>query len=112
MTDEEVNKIIAEFMGWRFLIYGGVPVIKKREELPIYDDCFTKSLDALVPVWEKLECRPTFEYDYAPDSSVLKEFCELSSNDMRESPYGYSSGSTIKQAAAYATAKAIQRLND
>lgn len=52
MTNEEVNKIIAEFMGWRIATDGSEDFfyLDRRWESNIY----TESLDALVPVWEKL----------------------------------------------------------
>ena len=53
-TNEEVDKKIAEFMGFEYDPYSEMfrMFIDGRSQL--VDADYTKSLDALVPVWEKL----------------------------------------------------------
>ena len=55
MNNEEVNRVIAEFMGT-----DGKGLIATRKGVGEYSisnplDIYTRSLDALVPVWEKLD---------------------------------------------------------
>ena len=104
MTDQEVNKIIAEFMGGGIVYYYGEPI---RVEFPMemqHLDCklYTESLDSLVPVWKKLE--------------LTEIGCEFFSNEVfyfkvcKPTIKGDFNGETIQQAAAHATAKAILEL--
>jgi hypothetical protein len=103
LTDEIVNKGIAEFMGG-FLD-------KHDEDYVLTVMPYTESLDALVPVWEKLEAyKLDFEYE-AYDK--IGWFLDLTSRekyfkDTREDPLHLS----IQQAAAYATYKAIKELKN
>jgi hypothetical protein len=104
MTDQEVNKIIAEYMGWR----------RKGNHNKWFDENnkqrnflskYTTSLDALVPVWEKLG--PRFK------SVIYIGWLKKGSTGYADgvqvnNKYGH--GETIQQAAARATAKAIQEL--
>ena len=107
LTDSEVNQIIADFMGWKLYedkcegetMSGGYWI-----ELP------TQSLDALVPVWEKLNCTPDFSLDWNENQHKEMYWCELSDKYGMETPYGYSCADTIHQAAAHATAQAILNL--
>jgi len=109
MSNEEVTKIITEYMGG--MVLEGVisfPELRPLNLKPL--GFYTNSLDALVPVWEKLQARPMFEYDHSPLQNKMMEFCEVSDNSDGELPYGYGSGKTIQEAAAHATAKAIKSL--
>jgi hypothetical protein len=110
MTDEEVNKIIAEYMGSNII---GEHECKDCGNILLSDlnyrdgsiwgmIRYTESLDALVPVWEKL--RDSFDIYY---EHRYREF-DLGLGRSTSS----SIGNTIQQAAAHATAKAIQELND
>lgn len=106
MSDNEVNKIIAEFMG--------VPVSEISQEY--IDDVvikYTKSLDALVPVWEKLQglcnfriywdiCRPLDDEDKHKFELITFTGSRIYS----------ANGKLLSQAAAHATAKAIMELNN
>ncbi len=83
MTDEEVNKIIAEFMGEK--IWEGILL-------------YTESLDMLIPVWEKLNCSPMF--------NIYKGRVQCSLGFISERVIK----NTYTLAAAYATAKAIKEL--
>jgi hypothetical protein len=98
ITPEQANKIIAEFMGG----HSKSPIIKFEfgdgvQHRPVN---YFESLDALMPVWEKLEfidLRCAWidnKYDFT-----------LSLNDN----YTYR-GKTIQEAAAIATAKAIMEI--
>jgi hypothetical protein len=101
MTDQEVNKIIAEFMGRE---------IVKRGYCWFLLDCmceltsvYTESLDALVPAWEKLKLRQIKIGDsFGIEQCTLFKGIETGV---------WSDGETIQQAAAHATAKAIQEID-
>jgi hypothetical protein len=56
MSEEEINKTIAEYMGWKFadIIDGHANLWKCGDDIFISRH-FTQSLDALVPVIEKLD---------------------------------------------------------
>lgn len=115
MDDQEVNKIIAEFMGRKTVVVGdniyflnesffhGSP-LKKRDK-PVNgtieslgkEVIYTESLDALVPVWGKLQTEK-IELEHFEGTF----YCQLlKSNDC---------GLTMQQAAAHATALAIKEL--
>ena len=118
MTDTEVNKIIAEYMGYdttdltQVKNYRSLQWYRNGSTIPEFTTSkYTYSLDALVPVWEKLEVEPSFTFlcdewqasliitvfsiDYISGYKVF-EFCH--------------DADTIFQAAAHATAKAILEL--
>lgn len=111
MSDEEVNRIIAEFMGVSEVLngancptcgYDGLWDSSNEKTKNFY----TKSLDALVSVWEKLDLLPSFfkcdQYD-DQDYEV-----RISINNR----YVWGNNINIQQAAAYATAKAILELKE
>ena len=109
MTDEEVNKVIAEFMGWKYHAEHDPSPVFTHE---IYSEKqssyfkFTKSLDALVPVWKKLGWdKWCFEIHGRIEGfqqvNYMKEDTQLSFTTEKL---------TIQQAAAHATAKAIKEL--
>lgn len=108
MTDQEVNKIIAEFMGCSYsesvfnslseedldclvLSNGGkYGLVRGRK---IYtDNYFTESLDALVPAWEKLGLIDLKSKNFETINVVTEGF------------------DSFYKAAAYTTAKAILEL--
>lgn len=101
MTTKEANIIIAEFMGEEHYYYlhpryGGATTDGE------YDICISDSLDALVPVWEKLK---SFNLEFG--TNVNSEYlCFYDTDRMNVGV----SGHTIQEAAALATAKAIQEL--
>ena len=115
MTDNEVNKIIAEFMGldyidfdkdpdfiYRELLKGACILDKERQEVIPYDT-YTKSLDSLVSAWEKME-----NYGYQVNLYTDKKECDLGTyHDFLTEGMG-----SIQQAAAHATAKAIMELKN
>ena len=111
MSDNEVNKIIAEFMGWKIVKYAthglswkivkyaitGLMMIKEGEKSRYTD--YTKSLDALVPVWGKLEDIPFMTISSGEYHAMMMQYkC-------------FSIKNNYQQAAAHATAKAILELN-
>ena len=119
MKDEEVNRIIAEFMGvdWSFW--------EKAMESPYFEGFgqngkhykkpFTKSLDALVPVWEKLKDKGV--YINQVRNRLTFDFCLFSEKPSEEYTtfdpfyfYECLDAPTIQQAAAHATAMAILEL--
>jgi len=111
MTDVEVNKIIAEFMGYKYYpTHSPCPVFVKNnvEYMPdIFE--YDMSLDALVPVWEKLgvfEFRGIFECQ-----SAFFKLYDLPENIRDPRFIMIEEGTTIQQVAAHATAKAILKLN-
>lgn len=96
MTPQEANKIIAEYMGVPSQYINGV--IWNAEKGYTTTD-FRKSLDALVPVWEKLGIHEKYLYP----KMVTLYHDELSDGCDAE-------GKTIQEAACTATAKAIKEL--
>lgn len=109
MTDQEVNKIIAGFMGG-FIKYcedtdyfEDFAVIIDNKKQQRASKLFTKSLDALVPVWDKLDTSISME-NFQDFSG--KEYWAFCINDTEFS----GRNKTIQQAAAHATAKAIEEL--
>lgn len=112
MTPEKCNKIIAQYMGYeniqheydeftgKFLTF----VIIEDSVLGAVTKCllYSKSLDALVPVWEKLRINK---------AEVLRGIdCWFFNIDNRHY-YSDCAAPTIQEAAAIATAKAIQELS-
>lgn len=103
MTDEEVNKIIAEFMG-------GIPRIELKPNIgmPVpyyYQPLFTQSLDALVPVWDKCGLEPMFD-SFTSNSGKTSYQCWF---NVEGKPTAICE--TRQKSAAHATAKAIEIVN-
>ena len=105
MKDEKANKIIAEYMGNTFtpfdttnsMVYKSPGVLEPKE--------YTKSLDALVPVWVRLNTYPILRTNGADNSineAVITAY----------PVYSEAYGSTIQQAAARVTANVIKALDD
>lgn len=116
MTDSEVNKIIAEFMGIEIQgVYGeegrGDLYFDVGEDDIIKQAIWTKSLDALVPVWERLELEAWLsrQSTYGKD---IEYHCKLhfEFGQGRDGEYWCDQKETIQLAAAHATAKAILEL--
>lgn len=99
LSDNEVNKIIAEYMdSYEYILQGIDP---QGNEYGVHDyPEYTKSLDALVPVWEKLQI--DVEFDICKD--------DYRATICHQDGYIYHRCENLKQAAAYATAKAIMAL--
>lgn len=124
MKDKEINRVIAEYMGWvkqDFPTENEITFTEDQycdnsgEMFGISHFNYTESLDALVPVWEKLNLKkisPRFAFSCSQKKPF---YCEIMySVDERDDWDGsfYSIGKTIQQAAAHATAKAILELKD
>ena len=114
MTNEEVNKIIADFMGWQFDYHKiGVMLVVDGETCD-YSELYTESLDALVPVWERLDDHKGTTFDgillsyYKDKDSAC--FIDLAGYDGIDSYHDSGTRATIQEAAAHATAKAIKEL--
>lgn len=115
MKHGEINKIISEFMGYYFTSYDSE--LKEcygflKNESPENEDiipCYTESLDALVPVWKKLNMyRMVFEYECYDNIGWFTDLGDFT--DIRESHDDISF--TLQESAAYSTAKVIKKLND
>ena len=94
MTDQNVNRIIAEYMGWKYCpTHSPSPVFTHEKFDWQYPEYFkyTQSLDALVPVWKK--------YGNGILSQMAKELESLEDNGYNES--------YIYQSLSHATADAI-----
>ena len=109
MTPQKANRIIAEFMGYPSYMINHYKCFK-----------FTKSLDSLVPVWEKLyeEWDPPFQYMTMQfDGCETKNpWCFFTEESIIDGTKGQQSlvncqwKPTIQEAAAIATAKSIQEM--
>jgi hypothetical protein len=104
MSDNEVNKIIAEFMGFEYS-HGLILLRNKEGAIWLEDDAdYVSSLDALVPVWERLG---NVEYELKKDNERFTcALCNYTTGFVVIESYY----KTIQQAAAHATAKAILEL--
>ena len=94
MRPEEADKIIAEFMGLKH----NMPFVSYKDSDTIVSVEYSQSLDALVPVWEKLT---------GGKNHALWD-CLKNIIDDDESIWSISGNFT--QAAAIATAKAIKEI--
>lgn len=108
MNNNEVNKIIVEFMDWEVYPTGNdvTGYSAKMKDGGYIVELPTESLDALVPVWEKLNTFPMFDEDE-------KYLIELLTEDrFSEINYVWAKADVLQEAAAHATAKAIISLNN
>lgn len=115
MTLEEANKIIAEYMGTTIEIiesinYAAPTTYDKiiTKDYKYTSKWYSESLDALVPVWEKMRAAEfkfvNIEYD------CCGWFLDIDDKtDVRK--YGRI-GLSIQEAACIATAKAIKELKE
>lgn len=100
MTPQEANKIIAEFMGNKW--DRDRVAITEEDGFTHYHTPYSKNLDALVPVWEKLKLGTCGE------SLIFNKNCM--GNWEADFYSGDSESETIQEAACIATAKAIKEL--
>lgn len=120
MTDEEVNKIIAEYMNTKVGSevknnYAGPDTIHHyimdKNYHTISDKWYTESIDALIPVWKKLyKNHHSFIKDFHIENNFVRLETAIGLNDSKtdlEYVDTYSKGTSIEQAAAKATAKTI-----
>ena len=106
MEIEEANKVIAEYMGWQDI----QDFLMARKLLPF------KSLDALVPVWEKLDSLGVMliistykgtHHGWNIETRVAAQgSCEFKMTAHEE----YDREKSFSEAACIATAKAIRSL--
>ena len=102
MTNNEVNKIISEYVG-----YGHEFVVIEDKYLNRGEASFTESLDALIPVWEKLNKHVIVELcRHKAEGYHCCYFRDLD-NPMVDDIYEHTFDKTIQEAAAHATARAI-----
>jgi len=112
MTNDEVNKIIAEYMGAIFYeTHDPAPVlILDGYEIKIKGfNKYTESLDALVPVWEKLGTHEMTVWNIHSVHGISAEVNKIIGEYNRDFS---SDRKTVQEAAAHATAKAIISLNN
>ena len=113
MKADEANKIIADFMGYGIakkvngVPFATSPIPKAKYRLEDY----YLSLDALVPVWEKLEFFDNEEFITTDNEVTIKKWHGdgewlFMFNEIE----GVGFGRTLQEAAAIATAKAIKEL--
>ena len=108
VDEQEINKVIAEFMGWSEDATTAVPtnegsetIIIGKNEIPTK---FTRSLDVLIPAWEKLNCFPVF------DKMGTMYSCEMVKDWSGGMHFDNAVSESIQLAAATATYKAIKAL--
>jgi hypothetical protein len=115
MNNEEANRVIAEYMGAVFYdTHDPSPIlILDGYEIPINGfNKYTKSLDTLVPVWEKARISNVCQFDF---NRIGNNYEFLIFQDRPDKDYGnqwYAKEPTLQQAAAHATAKAILELKN
>jgi len=107
MSDNEVNKIIAEFMG--FISDGVLMHLYKDDGSIVFEaNCdYTESLDALVPVWEKMKSFRIVGVTFEDKKRGWRFLVEACSPQI----WGFESFN-LQQAASHATAKAILKLKE
>ena len=101
MTPKEANRIIAEFMGfeWDGFPDGDIGIVTASQvcQKTYSMNLFTTDLNALAPVWEKL--------GYSAAASAISRMKMFLFKPQALQAIGEN---TIQEAAAIATAKAIQ----
>lgn len=109
MTDQEVNKIITDYMGShkRYRRVEDSGLVTEQMEYVKY----TESLDLLVPVWEnsRIASQAYFEFDRLRNTYEFEIRFDRGKYEEKEF---YSRRETLALAAAHATAQAIKELND
>jgi len=107
MDAQGANKIIASYMGCEV---DGDQIVLRDNCRGYYHGLYTKSLDALVPVWEKLRKHVVIELCRHGVSDYHWCYFRDPTNKKIDSIDEDASGVSIQGAAAIATAKAIQEL--
>jgi len=107
VTKEEANRICAEFMGWE--LSPGFTESKTKRGYCIEGYHPSDDLNVLVPAWEKLELIVHFDICRPLEDKNRWQFylCSYTGTVKYQA-----NGETIQEAAAIATAKAIQELNN
>jgi hypothetical protein len=104
MEVEKAYKIIAEFMG----------AYKRKNKYGYYRPVpnYTTSLDELVPVWEKIKMNWSASYIRFSIPSKKRRDCNMYKCSFEGIVFSNENGSTIQEAAAIATAKAILKIKE
>lgn len=115
MNNLEVNKIIAEYMGYEFSEYAD-GVINERYKTASGTTLrsittFTLSLDALVPVWELLNRDHYINYNINSDTMQSWQIKIDDLNDDVIILYESDLNQSIQEATAHATALCILELS-
>lgn len=108
MIDQEVNKIIAEFMEGQVVndvdYFHDFIIYKLESGKKTASSLYTESLDALVPVWEKLGKMEVSRSIIKLDFIHKKAFIPFTKYMAK--------GNTLEEAAANVTAQFISELNN
>ena len=115
MTNEEVNKIISEYMGIDSSILALIISLNKKKhwserDFNIPEKLYTESLDTLVPVWEKMDFVPVFSKEYKAGWLCVDYY-----DYDYEGNYNFDMidcKSSMAEAAAHAAAKEIKEQDD
>lgn len=116
-TNDEVNQILAEFMGWVYCpTHSPHPVWLPPNNLAERKECiqYTDSLDACVPVMEKL--RVVFSINHTDEIRKGEATIPIKGTyRVHVSEIGYysdicSDGETVQEATAHALAEAVEEL--
>ncbi len=107
MKSSEANKIIAEYMGYTVYPNDAEFIPQGMMHVKEYSLAYSQSLDALVPVWEKLNLICDFDICRSLDDKW--RFCLK--NFTGSIVFSYESNS-VQEAAAIATAKAILEIRE
>lgn len=109
MTDQEVDEIIADFMGYK-LMHTSLGNHWKLPEGGVTNTRFTESLDALVPVWDKMGNKMLHFGSGFDEQGNLYNCFQLRPAELDESVSSVKP--TIFLAAAHATAKCIKEIDN
>jgi hypothetical protein len=103
----EINKIIAEFMGYRYCEWDepqtqGYAYFDDENDRMLMGEYFTKSLDHLIPVWRRIgeHSVGVIKLDFHWNQAMFVEDA------------GYTKSKNLPEAAALATARKIQEINN
>lgn len=123
MTPQNAQATIAYYMGYT-INYGGtyyyspITCAIPQKEVPYYTSVvigghkptedYTKSLDSLIPVWEKMGVTPTLCLEHKSASMYVNP--ELIGKPFGNMEFYTIKGETIQEAAAMVTAKVIEDL--
>lgn len=105
MTIIEADETIAAYMNRQIVSKGYYRFLVNTIESTDLDAVYSRSLDALVPVWQKLGYTNVILSVYG-DMLAEVDIYGTRINDLQEK------GKTLQEAAAIVTAKAIKELNE
>jgi len=108
MTNEEANKVIAEYINSDGDFVFNMKKCYRHDGVLYYPFC--ESLDALVPVWEKARISNVCQFDF---NRIGNNYEFTIFQDRPDKNYGnqwYAKEPTLQEAAAHATALCIKEL--